>query len=196
MKKLIAYSSVAHMGFVTLGIFTLTQQGLEGSIIQMISHGIVSAALFFSVGVLYDRTQSRIINNYGGLVSLMPKYSVMLMVFCLAALGLPGTFGFIGEFLILLGTFKKSFVVATIASLGVIFAAAYMLWLYKRLIFGDIKNKELLSIKDINMHESFILVSLLIPIILFGVYPETLLNTIEVSINNLIENYNYNINDK
>ena len=196
MKKLIAYSSVAHMGFVTLGIFTLTQQGLEGSIIQMISHGIVSAALFFSVGVLYDRTQSRIINNYGGLVSLMPKYSVMLMVFCLAALGLPGTFGFIGEFLILLGTFKKSFVVATIASLGVIFAAAYMLWLYKRLIFGDIKNKELLNIKDINIHESFILVSLLIPIILFGVYPETLLNTIEVSINSLIENYNYNINDK
>ena len=196
MKKLIAYSSVAHMGFVTLGIFTLTQQGLEGSIIQMISHGIVSAALFFSVGVLYDRTQSRIINNYGGLVSLMPKYSVMLMVFCLAALGLPGTFGFIGEFLILLGTFKKSFVVATIASLGVIFAAAYMLWLYKRLIFGEIKNKELLSIKDINIHESFILVSLLIPIILFGVYPETLLNTIEVSINSLIENYNYNINDK
>ena len=196
MKKLIAYSSVAHMGFVTLGIFTLTQQGLEGSIIQMISHGIVSAALFFSVGVLYDRTQSRIINNYGGLVSLMPKYSVMLMVFCLAALGLPGTFGFIGEFLILLGTFKKSFVVATIASVGVIFAAAYMLWLYKRLIFGDIKNKELLSIKDINIHESFILVSLLIPIILFGVYPETLLNTIEVSINSLIENYNYNINDK
>ena len=196
MKKLIAYSSVAHMGFVTLGIFTLTQQGLEGSIIQMISHGIVSAALFFSVGVLYDRTQSRIINNYGGLVSLMPKYSVMLMVFCLAALGLPGTFGFIGEFLILLGTFKKSFVVATIASLGVIFAAAYMLWLYKRLIFGDIKNKELLSIKDINIHESFILVSLLIPIILFGVYPETLLNTVEVSINSLIENYNYNINDK
>ena len=196
MKKLIAYSSVAHMGFVTLGIFTLTQQGLEGSIIQMISHGIVSAALFFSVGVLYDRTQSRIINNYGGLVSLMPKYSVMLMVFCLAALGLPGTFGFIGEFLILLGTFKKSFVVATIASLGVIFAAAYMLWLYKRIIFGDIKNKELLNIKDINIHESFILVSLLIPIILFGVYPETLLNTIEVSINSLIENYNYNINDK
>ena len=196
MKKLIAYSSVAHMGFVTLGIFTLTQQGLEGSIIQMISHGIVSAALFFSVGVLYDRTQSRIINNYGGLVSLMPKYSVMLMVFCLAALGLPGTFGFIGEFLILLGTFKKSFVVATIASLGVIFAAAYMLWLYKRIIFGDIKNKELLNIKDINIHESFILLSLLIPIILFGVYPETLLNTIEVSINSLIENYNYNINDK
>ena len=196
MKKLIAYSSVAHMGFVTLGIFTFTQQGLEGSIIQMISHGIVSAALFFSVGVLYDRTQSRIINNYGGLVSLMPKYSVMLMVFCLAALGLPGTFGFIGEFLILLGTFKKSFVVATIASLGVIFAAAYMLWLYKRIIFGDIKNKELLNIKDINIHESFILVSLLIPIILFGVYPETLLNTIEVSINSLIENYNYNINDK
>ena len=187
MKKLIAYSSVAHMGFVTLGIFTYTQQGLEGSIIQMISHGIVSAALFFSVGVLYDRTQSRIINNYGGLVSLMPKYSVMLMVFCLAALGLPGTFGFIGEFLILLGTFKKSFVVATIASLGVIFAAAYMLWLYKRIVFGKLIIEDVKKMVDLKRFEIVTLWLLVLPIIFFGFYPEPLINSIEVSVANMID---------
>ena len=121
MKKLIAYSSVAHMGFVTLGIFTLTQQGIEGSIIQMISHGLISAALFLCVGVLYDRTHSRLISNYGGIVSIMPKYAVVFMIFTLAAIGLPGTSGFIGEFLILLGAFQKSFIVAVIASLGCYF---------------------------------------------------------------------------
>ena len=135
MKKLIAYSSVAHMGFVTLGIFTITQQGLEGSIYQMISHGLVSAALFLSVGVLYERMHTRLINNYGGLVSIMPKYAIIFMIFTLGAVGLPGTSGFVGEFLILMGAFKKSFLVATIASLGVILAAAYMLWLYKIVIF-------------------------------------------------------------
>ena len=138
MKKLIAYSSVAHMGFVTLGIFTMTQQGIEGSIFQMISHGLVSAALFLSVGVVYERHHTRLISRYGGLVQIMPKYAIVFMVFTLGALGLPGTSGFVGEFLILMGTFKKSFLVATIASLGVILGAAYMLWLYKRIIFGDI----------------------------------------------------------
>ena len=193
MKKLIAYSSVAHMGFVTLGIFTFTQQGLEGSIIQMISHGLVSAALFFSVGIVYERTHSRLIETYGGLVSLMPKYSILLMVFTLAAIGLPGTSGFIGEFLILIGAFQDNFIVAAIASLGVILGAAYMLWLYKRVIFGKLKNKELLSINDLNKHESFILISLALPALFFGFYPEPLLNTIEVSIKNLIEMYNYNL---
>ena len=149
MKKLIAYSSVAHMGFVTLGIFTLTQQGIEGSIIQMISHGLVSAALFLCVGILYDRTHSRLISSYGGIVSIMPKYAVVLMIFTLAAIGLPGTSGFIGEFLILLGAFQKSFIVAAIASLGVIFAAAYMFWLYKRVVFGNLINKELFKIPEI-----------------------------------------------
>ena len=143
MKKLIAYSSVAHMGFVTLGIFTITQQGLEGSIYQMISHGLVSAALFLSVGVLYERSHTRLINNYGGLVSIMPKYAIIFMIFTLGAVGLPGTSGFVGEFLILMGAFKKSFLVATIASLGVILAAAYMLWLYKRVIFGIVINEKL-----------------------------------------------------
>ena len=131
MKKLIAYSSVAHMGFVTLGIFTMTQQGIEGSIFQMISHGLVSAALFLSVGVVYDRNHTRLIKKYGGLVTVMPKYGIVFMIFALGSLGLPGTSGFIGEFLILMGTFKKSFLVATIASLGVILGAANILWMYK-----------------------------------------------------------------
>ena len=196
MKKLIAYSSVAHMGYVTLGIFTLTQQGLEGSIVQMISHGLVSAALFLCVGVVYDRMHSRLIETYGGVVSIMPKYAVLFMVFTLAAIGLPGTSGFIGEFLILIGAFKKSFLVATIASLGVILGAAYMLWLYKRVVFGKIINRDLIKMLDLNRSESFILISLAIPTIFFGFYPEPLLNTIEVSINNLIDNYNYRISLK
>ena len=194
MKKLIAYSSVAHMGFVTLGIFTITQQGLEGSIYQMISHGLVSAALFLSVGVLYERIHTRLINNYGGLVSIMPKYAIIFMIFTLGAVGLPGTSGFVGEFLILMGAFKKSFLVATIASLGVILAAAYMLWLYKRVIFGIVINEKLKKLKDLSKTELFILSSLAFPIIFFGFYPEPLLNTTEVSIKNLIEMYNNNIN--
>ena len=194
MKKLIAYSSVAHMGFVTLGIFTITQQGIEGSIIQMISHGLVSAALFLCVGVVYDRMHSRLINTYGGLVSVIPKYSVLFMLFTLAALGLPGTSGFIGEFLILMGAFKDNFLVAVIASLGVIFGAAYMLWLYRRVVFGDLNNKDLLKIPDLNNSEKFILWLLAIPVLFFGFYPEPLINTIEVSIKDLIEMYNFNIN--
>ncbi len=194
MKKLIAYSSVAHMGFVTLGIFTFTQQGLEGSIFQMISHGLVSAALFLSVGVIYERMHTRLIVNYGGLVSVMPKYAIVLMVFTLGAVGLPGTSGFIGEFLILIGTFKKSFLVATIASLGVILAASYMLWLYKRVVFGEIQKNEIKKMVDLNKSEIFILSSLVFPIIFFGFYPEPLLSTTETSIENLIEMYNININ--
>jgi len=193
MKKLIAYSSVAHMGFVTLGIFTLTQQGIEGSIIQMISHGLVSAALFVCVGVLYDRNHSRMISDYGGIVSIMPKYAIVFMIFTLAAIGLPGTSGFVGEFLILMGTFQKSFLVAAIASLGVILAAAYMLWLYKRVVFGNLVNKKILKMSDLNKSEIFILWSLAIPTVFFGFYPEPIINTVEVSVNNLIEMYNYNL---
>ena len=194
MKKLIAYSSVAHMGFVTLGIFTITQQGIEGSIIQMISHGLVSAALFLCVGVVYDRMHSRLIKTYGGLVSVMPKYSVLFMLFTLAALGLPGTSGFIGEFLILMGAFKSNFLVAVIASLGVIFGAVYMLWLYRRVVFGNLTNKDLLKMPDLNNSEKFILWSLAIPVLFFGFYPEPLVNTIEVSVKELIEMYNFNLN--
>jgi len=194
IKKLIAYSSVAHMGFVTLGIFTITQQGIEGSIIQMISHGLVSAALFFCVGVLYDRMHSRAITTYGGLVSVMPKYSILFMIFTLAALGLPGTSGFIGEFLILMGAFKDNFLVAIIAGLGVIFGAAYMLSLYRKVVFGNLVNKELLKIPDLNNSEKFILWSLAIPVLFFGFYPEPLINTIEISVKDLIETYNFNLN--
>ncbi len=193
MKKLIAYSSVAHMGFVTLGIFTITQQGLEGSIFQMISHGLISAALFLCVGFIYERMQTRAIDQYGGLVSIMPKYSILLMIFTLGALGLPGTTGFIGEFLILLGAFKKNFIVAVIASLGVILGAAYMLWMYKRVVFGKIINEKINELIDLKKVEVFILSSLAIPIILFGFYPEPILNTMEVSIQNLIDSYKFNI---
>ena len=193
MKKLIAYSSVAHMGFVTIGIFSLTKQGLEGSIIQMISHGLVSAALFLSVGVLYDRFQSRMISSYGGIVNFMPKYALVFMIFTLAALGLPGTSGFVGEFLILVGIFQKSAIVAIIASTGVILAAAYMLWLYGRVVFGRVQNFKMKETKDLNNIEIYTLISLVFLILFFGIYPEPLLNTIDVSIENLILNYQTDI---
>jgi len=194
MKKLIAYSSVAHMGVVTLGIFTIQQQGIEGSIIQMISHGLVSAALFLCVGVVYDRMHSRLISTYGGIVTIVPKYAVLFMIFTLAALGLPGTSGFIGEFLILMGAFKDNFLVAVLASLGVILGAAYMLWLYKRVVFGKLVNEDLKQLTDLNKSEIVILISLAIPTLFFGFYPEPLMNTIEVSVKNLIDMYNLNIN--
>ncbi len=196
MKKLIAYSSVAHMGFVTLGIFTIQQQGIEGSIIQMISHGLVSAALFLCVGVVYDRMHSRLITTYGGIVTVLPKYAILFMVFTLAALGLPGTSGFVGEFLILMAAFKDNFLVAVLASLGVIIGAAYMLWLYKRVIFGKLINTELKKMIDLNRSEAFTLTCLAIPTLYFGFYPEPLINTIEVSINDLINKYNYNVASK
>ena len=136
------------MGFVTIGIFSFTKQGLEGSIFQMISHGLISAALFLCVGVVYDRYNSRLISSYGGLVNVMPKYALAFMIFSLGALALPGTTGFIGEFLILIGIFKVNYLVAVMASLGVILTAAYMLWLYKRVIFGDLINEEVKNLKD------------------------------------------------
>ena len=196
MKKLIAYSSVAHMGYVTLGIFTIQQQGIEGSIIQMISHGLVSAALFLCVGVVYDRMHSRLINTYGGIVSIIPKYSILFMIFTLAALGLPGTSGFVGEFLILMGAFKDNFLVAVIASIGVIIGAAYMLWLYKRVVFGKLINIDLKQMVDLNRSELFILSCLAIPTLFFGFYPDPLINTIEVSISDLIDQYNFKLAGK
>ena len=194
MKKLIAYSSVAHMGFVTIGIFSLTKQGLEGSIIQMISHGLISAALFLCVGVVYDRYHSRMISSYGGLVNIMPKYSLVFMIFTLAALGLPGTSGFVGEFLVLLGVFQKNILVAILASLGVILAAAYMLWLYKRVIFGRVTNSEIKETTDLNQTEICIFASLVFLTLFFGFYPEPLFNTINISVTNLIDNYQLDLN--
>ena len=191
MKKLIAYSSVAHMGFVTLGIFTFTQQGIEGSIFQMISHGLISAALFLSVGVVYDRLKTRQIKDFSGLVNIMPKYAIVMMIFTLGALGLPGTSGFIGEFLVLMGTFKKSIITAAIASIGVILGAAYMLWLYKRVVFGNLlKTIDVKKMVDLNKYETVILSSLAILIIVFGFYPEPLIKTYATSIDNFINTLN------
>jgi len=196
MKKLIAYSSVAHMGFVTMGIFTFNKQGVEGSIIQMFSHGLISAALFLCVGVLYDRTHSRLIKSYGGIVHMLPKYSFLFMVFALATLGLPGTSGFVGEFLVLVGTFKVNFLVAILASTGVILSAAYILWLYKRVVFGKLENIQLKSIKDINISEGSILIALCVTILFFGFYPDPLIETMKVSVDNLINNYNLEISNR
>ena len=189
MKKLIAYSSVAHMGYVTLGIFTLTKQGLEGSIFQMISHGLISAALFLCVGVVYDRLHSRLISTYGGLVNYLPKYSLFFLIFALAGLGLPGTSGFLGEFLVLTGAFQKSYLVAILATIGVVLGAAYMLWLTKRVIFGETKNNEIKKLKDVNNLEMIMLIPLAFFVIFFGFYPAPLMDTMSVSIDNLINNY-------
>ena len=194
MKKLIAYSSVAHMGFVTIGIFSVTKQGLEGSIIQMMSHGLISAALFLCVGVVYDRYHSRMISSYGGLVNFMPKYAFVFMIFTLAALGLPGTSGFVGEFLVLIGVFQINIVVAVLASLGVILAAAYMLWLYRRVVFGRIASSEIKEMTDLNKTEMYIFASLVFLTLFFGVYPEPLFSTIDISVNNLIDKYQTDIN--
>ena len=194
MKKLIAYSSVAHMGFVTIGIFSLTKQGLEGSIIHMMSHGLISAALFLCVGVVYDRYHSRMISSYGGLVNIMPKYALVFMIFVLAALGLPGTSGFVGEFLVLVGTFQVNIFVAVLASLGVVLAAAYMLWLYKRVIFGKMASSEIKEMADLNKTEIYVFASLVFLTLFFGIYPEPLFNTIDISVNNLIDNYQTDLN--
>ncbi len=193
MKKLIAYSSVAHMGYVTLGIFTLTKQGIEGSIFQMISHGLISAALFLCVGVVYDRLHSRQISAYGGLVNYIPKYSFLFLVFALAALGLPGTTGFLGEFLVLTGSFQKNYLAAVLATFGVVLGAAYMLWLTKRVIFGQTKNEEIKNLKDTNKLEFLMLSTLAIFIVFFGFYPTPLMETFNVSVDNLILNFNQDL---
>ncbi len=195
MKKLIAYSSVAHMGYVTLGIFTLTKQGVEGSIFQMISHGLISAALFLCVGVVYDRIHSRLIISYGGLVNYLPKYSFLFIIFALAALGLPGTTGFLGEFLVLAGSFQKNYVVAMIATFGVVLGAAYMLWLTKRVIFGCTNNDQIKTLKDTNKIEILMLTTLAFLIIFFGFYPEPLFETVNISVDNLISNYNQDLSE-
>ena len=189
MKKLIAYSSVAHMGFVTIGVFSANLQGIEGAIIQMLSHGVVSAALFLVVGVLYDRIHSREISVYGGLVVRMPKYSVIFMIFMMASIGLPGTSGFTGEFLILIGAFKANTWVASFATSGLILGAAYMLYLYRRVIFGPLTKESLKTISDVNMCEIAIFTPLLLIVIIMGIYPSLFLDVLHVSVENLVERY-------
>ena len=190
IKKLIAYSSVAHMGFVTMGIFTFTDQGIQGGIFQMLSHGLISSALFLSVGVVYDRLHTREISVYGGVVKKMPVFAALFLIFTMANVGLPGTSGFVGEFLSLIGVFKVNIYVAIFATTGVILSAAYALWLYKRVVFGEITNKAIEELKDINTREYVILFPLAILIILFGVYPNMIIELTSASTSNLIENYN------
>jgi NADH-quinone oxidoreductase subunit M len=191
MKKLIAYSSVAHMGFVTMGIFAMTAQGVAGGIFQMVSHGIVSAALFLSVGVVYDRTHTREIAAYGGLVNRMPVYAFVFMVFTLANIGLPGTSGFIGEFLTLIGTFRINTWVATLATIGTILSAAYALWLYRKIIFGKLEKPSLFSIKDLGWREMTIFAPLIALTILLGVYPKPVLDFTSASVTQMIDNYHH-----
>ena len=188
MKKLIAYSSVAHMGFVTMGIFAITTQGVAGGIFQMISHGIVSGALFLCVGVIYDRMHTREIAAYGGLVNRMPLYAVTFLIFTLANVGLPGTSGFVGEFLTLIGTFKVNTWVGTLATIGVILSACYALWLYRKIVFGPLVKPSLASIRDMSVREIFIFVPLIVLTILFGVYPKPVLDMSAASVNALIDN--------
>jgi NADH-quinone oxidoreductase subunit M len=188
MKKLIAYSSVAHMGFVTIGLFTGTHQGVQGAIFQMLSHGIVSAALFLVVGVVYDRIHSREIAAYGGLVHRMPNYAVVFMVFTMAAVGLPGTSGFVGEFLVLAGAFQDSTWVAALATLGIILGAGYMLYLYRRVIFGPLVKDNLRKIMDLEPREIAIFAPLVFLVFWMGIYPSSFLNVMDASVANLLQN--------
>ena len=190
LKKLIAYSSVAHMGFVTIGIFTLNSQGLEGAIFQMLSHGIVSGALFLCVGVIYDRMHTREIAAYGGLVNRMPKYALIFMVFTMASVGLPATSGFVGEFLVLLGAFYYNTWLAVFATTGVVLGAAYMLYVYRRIIFGKLEKENLMSISDLSYREIIIFVPLVLLVFWMGVYPAPFLDVMSVSVDNLITNFN------
>ncbi len=189
MKKLIAYSSVAHMGFVTMGIFALNQQGIDGAIFQMISHGFISGALFLCVGVIYDRMHTREIEAYGGLVNRMPAYALVFMLFTMANVGLPGTSGFVGEFLTIIGVFKVNTWIAFFATTGVILSAAYALWLYRRVVMGDLIKEGLKTISDMNLREKLIFTPLIIMTILLGFYPSLALDIIGPTVNALIENY-------
>jgi NADH-quinone oxidoreductase subunit M len=189
MKKLIAYSSVAHMGFVTMGIFAVTEQGVQGGIFQMLSHGIVSGALFLCVGVVYDRMHTREIAAYGGLVNRMPLYAAAFLVFTMANVGLPGTSGFVGEFLTLLGTYRVNTWVAFLATLGVILSACYALWLYRRVIFGKLEKGSLKDILDLSPREGLILAPLVVLTILFGIYPGPIMDVTAASVDQLVSNY-------
>jgi NADH-quinone oxidoreductase subunit M len=189
MKKLIAYSSVAHMGYVTMGIFVANQQGIDGAIFQMISHGFISGALFLCVGVIYDRMHTREIDAYGGLVNRMPAYALIFMFFTMANVGLPGTSGFVGEFLTLVGVFQVNTWVAAVATAGVILSAAYALWLYRRVVMGDLIKESLRTITDMTTRERAIFAPLVVMTLLLGVYPALVLDIIGPSVESLVSNY-------
>ena len=194
MKKLIAYSSVAHMGYVTMGTFAMNQEGIQGAIFQMLSHGLVSGALFLCVGVIYDRMHTREIAAYGGLVNNMPKYAVVFLIFTMANVGLPGTSGFIGEFLTLLGIFKVNTWVALFATTGVILSAAYALWLYRRVIFGQLTKDSLKGMLDLSTREKAVIYPLVVLTIFFGVYPAPVFDVTSASVKNLVDQVTVSIN--
>jgi len=189
MKKLIAYSSVAHMGFVTIGLFTLTPLGVQGALYQMLSHGIVSAALFLCVGVIYDRLHTKEIARYGGLVHIMPRYALVFLVFTMGSVGLPGTSGFVGEFLVLMGAFTVNTWVAALAALGVILGAVYMLVLYRRVVFGKLEKDDLKGMPDLNRREMAVFAPMLVLVLWMGIYPAPFLEVMDLSVARLIENY-------
>jgi len=189
IKKLIAHSSVAHMGYVSMGIFAAIVQGVQGAIFQMLSHGIVSGALFLCVGVVYDRLHTREIAAYGGLVNNMPKYAVAFMIFTMANVGLPGTSGFIGEFLTIIGVFRVNTWVALFAATGVILSASYALWLYRRVIFGSLDKESLKSLLDLSMREKIILYPLIALTIFYGFYPAPIFDATAASVDLLVNNY-------
>ena len=193
MKKLIAYSSVAHMGYVTMGIFAANQQGIDGAIFQMLSHGFISGALFLCVGVIYDRMHTRDIDAYGGLVNRMPSYALIFMFFTMANVGLPGTSGFVGEFLTLMGIFQVNTWVALFAASGVILSAAYALWLYRRVVLGDLIKESLKSITDMAPREKMIFAPLVAMTLILGVYPALILDIIGPSVAALVETYHSNV---
>jgi NADH-quinone oxidoreductase subunit M len=186
MKKLVAYSSIAHMGFVTLGFFMFNEIGLEGAIIQMISHGFVSGAMFACIGVLYDRAHSRLIGDYGGVVNTMPKFAALFMFFTMANCGLPATSGFVGEFYVILGAVQFNFWIGAIAATTLIFGAAYSLWMYKRVIFGEIASHHVRHLTDINAREIAMLGLLAFFVLLMGLYPKLFTDALHVSVQNLL----------
>ena len=190
MKKLIAYSSIAHMAFVTVGIFAANEQAVAGSIIQMLSHGIVSAALFLCVGVVYDRIHSREIDTYGGLVHRMPVYAFVFLLFTLASVGLPGTSGFVGEILVLVGAFEANTWVAALIATGMVLGAAYMLYLYRRVIFGELTKDHLKDILDLDRREIAIFVPLVVIVLWMGIYPASFIDVMDASVVNLVKDYN------
>jgi NADH-quinone oxidoreductase subunit M len=190
MKKLIAYSSIAHMGFVTLGFFVFNAQGIEGGIIQMISHGFVSGALFLCVGVLYDRLHSRMIKDYGGVANRMPVFAAFMMLFAMANAGLPGTSGFVGEFLVILGAFQVNGWYAFAAATTLVFGAAYTLWMYKRVIFGPVANEQVATLSDINGREAVFLAALAVAVLVMGLWPQPFLETMHVSVEHLLQQVN------
>jgi NADH-quinone oxidoreductase subunit M len=187
MKKLIAYSSISHMGFVTLGFFVFNAQAIEGAVIQMVSHGFVSGALFLCVGVLYDRLHSRQIADYGGVVNRMPVFAALFMLFAMANAGLPGTSGFVGEFMVIMGAIKVSFWYAFAAATTLIFGAAYTLWMYKRVIFGAVANDHVAHLKDINLREFVVLAALAVAVLWMGIHPAPFANVLHVAVDELIE---------